>query len=54
MRIQTLVLKNFRSHQGTLLELEEGRRPPIVPQGVKFLSLADEVKRDQVLAPTVP
>ena len=48
----TGLLVNSGLDQAIVLATSEEAPPSVVPQGVKFLSLAEGMKRDQVFAST--
>jgi hypothetical protein len=50
----TSLLVNSALDQAIVLATSEEAPPSIAPQGVKFLSLAEGMKRDQILESTAP
>jgi hypothetical protein len=48
----TSLLVSSKLDQAIVLATSEDAAPSIVPQGVKFLSIAEGMKGDQVLAST--
>lgn len=52
-KMLTNLLINSQLDQAIVLATGEGSPPPLVPQGVKFFGLSEEMKADQVLASAV-
>ena len=51
-KLLTSLLVNSGLDQAIVLATSEEAPPSVVPQGVRFLSLAEGMKRDQVFAST--